>query len=258
MNETKNEIERNINSELNENLLKNLLNRLVLSINNLIREKNFDEAIETINKFYRSYKHQDSKSNLEDTCNAWLALVYEKKGNYSKALEICELLACKTKPDYTFFINRRVNVVRNLYYLKEYRKAVKYVEETIDRQINGNSFEILCLLKHYTDVLDASQSRFPTKYRSLIETIIQTLSPDLGELELSNSDRLAKAVRKISELNRNANLRYSNLVIKLSEIGDKQLIVTSLEKYISEENFEFYRNLAVENLRELKYSRFGK
>ena len=52
------------------------------------------------------------------------------------------------KPNYNLYITRQTNVVKVLQHLKEYEKAAKKVEETIENQVNGDLFDVLLLLKY--------------------------------------------------------------------------------------------------------------
>lgn len=237
---------------VNSDIRKNFDNQLIPSVLDLMRNNKLNLAIEQINSFYYSYQDRDRQNYLQDACNIWLEMIYEKKGDYAEALKISKALASNVQCDDSLFLARRTSIVRNLYNLKEYEQALKCANESIQQQINGDDFDLLCLLKYYVALIDVIQGKFPTKYATLIDTLIKNFSVDIEKPNFSNSQHLAKAVKQIAKLNYDANQRYSNLVVKLSNIEDKQIIAESLRKYIVEESFKFYRNLAIENLKKIE------
>jgi tetratricopeptide (TPR) repeat protein len=241
------------NDEIDQEFENSSLNRdyntmLVPTVCQLITERQYEQALTKINDFHFERAHQDKNNQLKKKCDLWIAQVYEEQGRYDEALSIYDSLSQSPAPEHLWFITRQTDVVRVLHMMKKHEDACSRVEITLDRQTNSTSFDILRLLIQYVDVLEAIKKDFPLKHRTLIEKLVDDLSIRIDGFDLSQSTSICELIRLIHQENRNANKRYARLVIELDAIEDDNEAISILEKYVSEESFEFYRNLAIEEL----------
>jgi Ni,Fe-hydrogenase I large subunit len=135
--------------------------------------------------------------------------------------------------------------------MTKYQKAIIEVEPTLKQTIYTDAFDILQLLTLYVEVLDTCNRKFPTQHAHLVEEMANNLSIDLSSLDLEESEQLSQIIKDISQANSLANKRYSELISQLNQIKNKNKKIFLLQKYILEESFKFYRNLAIKNLENL-------
>jgi tetratricopeptide (TPR) repeat protein len=248
-------------SEIDENHESSDLNReyesvLVPTIYQLITKGHYEEALDAINSFYIEKECQDKNRQLKEKCDSWIAQVYEEQSRYDQALTIYDYLSQSVESNHLLFMTRQVDVARVLYKMQRHEEACSKIEFTLDKQDDGEPLNMLQLLVQYIDILEASEKKFPLKYRALIERLANRLFIRIDEFDLNQSNSICELIRLIHQENRNANRRYTRLVIKLEQVDDDHA-VSMLEEYISNEKFEFYRNLAIEDLRDIYDDQWG-
>jgi Ni,Fe-hydrogenase I large subunit len=142
--------------------------------------------------------------------------------------------------------------------MKSFLKTHSYVGQTLYQKMYSDTFDLLSLLTAYVEILDSFNKTFPVPHGHLVQEIADELAIDLSSFDLGKTEQLSQIVKEISQADRSANQKYSELCLKLSKIKNKSQAVFLLQSYISEESFPFYRNLAIEKLKELLAPKIAK
>ena len=215
-----------------------------------MQNKNYQEALNTLDEFYKSHANQDNKHILVSTCTPWKALIFEKQERYPEALLLYEKIHNSKEKSDIFYINSQTNMARVLSKMGDCEKAIEVIQEILRQEIE-DSTDLLNVLELYVDVLEKSNQLFPKEYKVFVENVAEQIGISLSNADLNNSNNLTQEIKELSCKHREANRRYSILVIGLNQIEDNAQKKSVLEGYISEETVGLYRNMAVEELNNL-------
>jgi Ni,Fe-hydrogenase I large subunit len=135
--------------------------------------------------------------------------------------------------------------------MKSSLKTSLDVKQTLYQKMYNDTFDMLSLLTSYVEVLDSFNKTFPVPHGHLVQEIADELAIDLSSFDLEKTEQLSQIVKDISQADRSANQKYSELCLMLNKMPNKSQAISLLQSYISEENFLFYRNLAIEKLKKI-------
>jgi tetratricopeptide (TPR) repeat protein len=217
----------------------------------LIRSSKYDEALGLVNKFYSNNIDNDQNNIIKKSCVAWKAHIFEEQSRYEQALqsywEVCQL----TEPSDPMYFNHRTNLIRVLG-LSNNSQSIREAENLLDemnRDGVDDMFDVLNLLEIYVKNLHAFGATFSSKYNSSVRDVADQLAVDISEFDLTQPENSSNAVIEIACKNREANIRYSQVVINLENVrSQSDQSINLLRDYIEHENFVFYRDLAIESL----------
>ncbi|MBD2775703.1 hypothetical protein [Iningainema tapete] len=85
----------------------------------------------------------------------------------------------------------------------------------------------------------------------MVNNVANELGIELQDNDLLDSINFSQSVKELSQKNREANRRYSQMLIELDEIEDDSQAECLLRNYIAEENVAYYRSLAMKELDQL-------
>lgn len=228
-------------------LVENFQRDIIPDIYSNLRSKNYNNALEVLEDFYQQNTSQVHNSSLMDKCNSWKAHIFEKQERYQEALLLHREICQSRETNDIFYINSQIDMARVLYKMGECAKAIEIIREILRQEIE-DSADLLSVLNLYVDILESSNQLFPPEYKVFVENLAEQLGIELSNVDLNNSNNLTQEVKELSQKDRDANKRYSILVIGLNQIEDKNRKKSVLESYISEETVSLYRNMAVEAL----------
>lgn len=236
----------------NSNLEQEFSQLLIPFVAELIEQKNYSIAAQKICTFYLLNFKQDRNRRLQKQCDSWLALLLEKQGKYHKALEFYRAIAQQSNVNDTFYLINKISLIKVLHKAGNSEAAIKESEAILEQNSDRLSLELINLLEQYVQILDDCGLNFSLKYSFIVEKISHKLGLDISTYNLQASSDLSQIIKDIALQNNQAHKRYSATIMAVNNLNQSSAAISLLEKYIAEEEFQFYRHLAQENLKEIK------
>ena len=224
---------------------------LVPAIYRYLQTEDYQKAIENLNDFCLK-SDRDENSSLKHKCDSWRALIFEKQGKYWEALSLYKSLAQIIGKEHTLFAYLQVDVARVLHKLGDTKSAMLEIEKTFESPMDALTSDKLTALNLYVDLLKEDRNTLPAKYQSLVKHLVENLGIELRENDWLAPSHLNHSVKELFQKNREANRRYSQMLIELDKMDDDDQAKGILREYISEERVGYYRNLAIKELDELE------
>lgn len=225
---------------------------LLPEVCHLLSQENYDESLNLINSFYFNNAQRDQSNQLKFECDKWIASIFEEAERYEESLQILKRIYKDVKPDDVMFISYQTDIVRILTKMHRFEDAISESQIALDKQIDGDVLDLFTLLFYYAHSLQLCSKKFPDKYFSFTVKVLNDLSSRLLDLDLVDSESLCKAILETYDQHCIANKRYSRLLISLDEAESKSHKISLLNSYIGTEDFDFYKNLALEELHDLE------
>ena len=210
----------------------------------------FDEAIATIDNFYRLNGNKDCQGRLKYKSDAWKALILEEQGKYAEALVLYKSTYQSLQQNDDLYVHKRLSIIKLLHKLEKDREAIAEIDTILKLELDISVFELLALFNCYVDCLESSNKIFPQKYLKLVARIAKEFAPkfDLNYLETHN---INLAIKQMVQRNRGANRAYSLLLIQLDEVEREEQIYL-LRNYLSTAKIDFYRQMAIAQLKQIE------
>ena len=233
---------------------------IILKVWDDMQNKNYQEALNTLDEFYKSHANQDNKDMLLSTCNPWKASIFEEQGLYSQALALYqEIFQTNALEDWMSRITQ-INIARVLLEMERDEEVIEEIEKILAKNPES-PFDLLLALEIYIPALQNLQKDLPSQVKSLVEFVSENIGIEIAKESLVSLDDFSQAVEKLSHHNHEANRRYRELIIELHKAKNSDLDDSSyfefekslLQEYISEETVGYYRNLATERLDEVDF-----
>lgn len=225
-----------------------LFNReLIPLVYRQIESSCFDEAFETIEDFYNLHLEKDELGWLKNNCISWQALILEKQEKYIEALSLYKSAYRSLQPNDNLYAYKKLNIARVLLQLGNNRGAIAEIEPILQQSIYDSPSELLKLLECYFNCLK-SRDCLLAKYEESLAYLGREFDLNLSNLSRLNLSDIREAIQRMVQKNREANQRYSLLVIQLGQVEATSEKIDLLEKYISSERINCYRNLAIAEL----------
>ena len=197
-------------------------------------------AILLLNDFYKKYADQDANGELKTTTTSSIGNILYKNGDFEEALVIYKELMQNSSRESILHSSFLEKVVDILIRLNRRSKAFFLVDDYLNKkQISWNNTLILLKLLFVNNELHRLET-----FRSHIDWVAKELG-----LEISHNDTMHDVEYLVKE-HSEASLRHMIFSVAYSKVSDQDRIEV-LEKYIAEENVNFYKNIAVKKLAEL-------
>jgi hypothetical protein len=195
---------------------------------------------------------KDQYNVVKKTCVAWKAHILEEQCNYELSLqaywEICDL----TESNDPMYFTNRIDFTRVLGLANRNGESIREAENLLNEMTQDgvdDMFDFLRLLEIYVKNLNICGTLFSSKYSTNVRDVADYLEVDISRFNLNQQEYLPDAVMDIVNKNREANNRYSHLVVNPENVrGHIDESIALLNSYIEHENFVFYRNLAIGSL----------
>ena len=201
-----------------------------------MKASRFDEAIATIDDFYRLHGNKDCQGRLKRKSDPWKALILEKQGKYAEALLLYKSAYRSLQQNDDLYVHKQLSIIKLLHKLEKDREAIAEIETILKLELDISVFELLALSDCYVDCLSSSNEVFPKKYLKHVDRIAKEFAPEFDSNYLEVNINLA--IKQMVQRNRTANRAYSLLLIQLDEVErDEQIYL--LRNYLSTAKIDF-------------------
>ena len=209
----------------------------------------FEEAISTIDDFYRLHRNKDCQGRFKRKSDSWKALILEQQGKYAEALLLYESAYQSLQQNDDLYVHKRLSIIRLLHKLEKDREAITEIETILKLELDISVFELLALFDCYVDCLLSSDRVFPEKYLKFVTRIAKEFAPEFDSNYLKTQVNLA--IKQMLQRNRTANRAYSLLLIRLDEVqrGEQMYL---LRNYLSTAKIDYYRQMAIALLNQIE------
>ena len=209
----------------------------------------FDEAVATIDDFYRLNVNYDYQGRLKRKSDSWKALILVQQGKYAEALLLYKSAYRSLQQNDDLYVHKRLSIIKLLHKLEKDREAIAQVETILELKSDISVFELLALLNCYVDCLSSSDRVFSKKYLKHVDRIAKEFATEFDSNYLEVNINLA--IKQMVQRNRTANRAYSLLLIQLDEVErDEQIYL--LRNYLSTAKIDFYRQMAIALLNQME------
>jgi len=204
-----------------------------------------DFTLNYVDKFEALKLKYEGDRDFESECLYWIAHIYHQNKIFDKSLDIFYILYSRGAIKKSNFFNALFAMLDQLIRIGRLKEAHDLFEkEAFSKEIIDNFQQMLVLLSWFVQTYDPTDYELE-KYSVLFEKSANALGFKSDEKHLKDQ------IKYVSFVSKQFGREYGDIMIATVDKTKKQKIEI-LEKFISDEPPQFYKNLALKKLAQIK------